>query len=112
MNFKKIISWLLFLLLCIEGIYFEILLSRTDYGKHGSNIGCDTLFLMYALCLTTLSVSLILFYKNNLKSYFYTAYFIISFLILITLSLLHTTGLIIGIDGSSEGIRHIFCPVH
>ncbi len=107
---KTITSSLLFLLLFIEGIYLKVLLSRTDYGSHATNLGCDTVFIMYGLCLTTLSISSILFFKTQPKSYVYLFYLILSLSILITFFIMDITNIVDGIGNGAGGVMDFFCP--
>jgi bacteriorhodopsin len=108
---KKISSWFLFFLLLIEGSYLKVLLSRTGYGNHGTSLGCDTLFIMYAICLITLVMAVVVFFKTRPISYLYSFYLIISLVMLITFISMNATGLIIGIgDGIEESWGHYFCP--
>ncbi|MDD5276965.1 MAG: hypothetical protein PHR16_12890 [Methylovulum sp.] len=108
---KKIISWLLFFLLFIEGIYLKVLLSRTGYGSHGTNLGCDTVFLMYSLSLTTLIITLVFFFKAKQISYVYLTCLALSSVMAITFFAMNASEVIVGIGDAIEGSwMHFFCP--
>lgn len=107
---KIITSWLLFLLLFIEGVYLQVLLSRTDYASHATNLSCPTVFIMYGLCLTTLSISSILFFKTQPKSYVYLFYLILSLSMLITFFIMDVSEIIDGIGNGAGGVMDFFCP--
>lgn len=107
---QKMISWLLFFLLFIEGSYLKVLFSRTDYGRYGANLACDTVFLMYGLSLTTLTMALVLFLKTKPMSYVYSACLIMSSAMMITFFTMNATEIIVGIGDGVEGSgRHYFC---
>ena len=107
---KTITSSLLFLLLFIEGIYLKILLSRTDYGSHATNLGCDTVFIMYGLCLATLSIATVLFFKTQPKSYIYLFYLVLSSSMLIAFFIMDINETIDGIGNGAGGLIDFFCP--
>lgn len=108
---KNIISWLLFFLLFLEGIYLKVLLSRTGYGSHGTNLGCDTVFLMYSISLITLIMSLVFYFKVKQKSYVYLICLALSSVMAITFFAMNTSEVIIGIGDGIEGSwMHFFCP--
>lgn len=107
---KIITSWLLLILLFIEGLYLLDLLLRTDFGSHATNLGCDTVFIMYGLCFTTLSISLILFFKTLPKSDFYLFYLVLSSSMLITFFIMDVSEIIDGIGNGAGGVIDFFCP--
>lgn len=108
---KIIASGVLFLLLSIEGLYLlELLLLRTDFASHATNLACDTVFIMYGLCLTTLSISLILFFKTLPKSYFYLFYLASSSSMLIMFFIMDVSEIIDGIGNGAGGLVDFFCP--
>ena len=107
---KTITSSLLFLLLFIEGIYLKVLLSRTDYGAHATNLACDTVFIMYGLCLATLSIATVLLFKTRPKSYVYLFYLILSSSMLITFFIMDTANIVDGIGNGAGGVMDFFCP--
>ncbi|ASF45889.1 hypothetical protein [Methylovulum psychrotolerans] len=109
---KEAVSWVLFALLFIEGIYLNVLLVRTDYASHATTIGCDALLMMYALCLMTLTIASALFFKTKPISYFYLIFMVLSCFMLGVFSLMNVTQIFIGIGGDDiEGSwMHFFCP--
>jgi hypothetical protein len=107
---RKFISWVLFLLLLIEYIYLKILLKRTDYGNFGTNLSCPVLFLMYALCLTTLITASVSFFKFKPMSNFYLICLALSSVMGITFFIMNASDVIVGIGDGIEGSwMHFFC---
>jgi len=108
---REITAWVLFCLLFIEGVYLKVLLSRSDFGHHGTNIACPTLLLMYTLCSITFIISLLLFFKTKPPASIYSAYLIASSVMLMAFFIMTITDTVTGIGNGVEGsVLNYFCP--
>ncbi len=108
---KKIFSWLLFFLLLTEGFYFKALLIRTDYGSHGTTLGCDVIIIVFVCCLAALLISISLFMITKPRSNVYLAFLIASAFMLVIFFIMNLIGIIIGIgDGIDGSLLNFICP--
>lgn len=108
---REFTSWVLFSLLLIEGIYLKVLLKRTNYGDFATNLSCPALFLMSVLCLTTLIMAFVFFFKVKPISYVYLTCLALSSVMAMTFFAMNASEVIVGIGDGIEGSwMHFFCP--